>query len=265
MALTAAQIAARQGKLTASGVGALVNGDKARILELWKELVGDPSYVAPDFSDNWPVQLGSATEQLNLDWYEKKTGRTLTRRGDVVVHPDYDWAAATLDGYDAVLGGPVETKHVGGWEKTETVIQRYMPQLHWQMEVTKSHQCAISIIQGAAEPYIEVIPFDKTYADELMSRAHRFMQHVTLMTAPVTIEPPQLSPTYTAMREVNMAGNNTFADAATEWISNKKAAKDFKDAEKTLKEMLPHDAKRAFGYFINVTRAKNGAVSIKPL
>ena len=264
MALTPEQKKARAGKLTASSIGALVSGDKDRIINLWRELVGDPQFVEPNFDDVWPVQLGVATEGLNLAWYEKKTGNVLTRQGEVVSHPDYEWAAAPLDGYDSVVGCPVETKHVGGWEKTDTVIQRYMPQLHWQMECTKSDKCAISIIQGAQEPYVEYINYNKEYADELMSRALRFMEHVWAMTEPVTVEPAPVYLPHDKLREINVVGNKEFASLASQWIANKKGAKDFEEAKTKLKEMLPYDAKRIFGYFIEVKRSKNGSITIKP-
>ncbi|KAF0138657.1 MAG: hypothetical protein FD153_1184 [Rhodospirillaceae bacterium] len=93
-----AQRRARDGKLTASRVGVLMNGDEAAIYALWREMIGAPDYKPEDLSDVWAVQLGSCTESLNLDWYERRTGRSVTRRGDVVVHPTLPWAAATLDG-----------------------------------------------------------------------------------------------------------------------------------------------------------------------
>src|SRR5882762_4024746 len=266
MALTPEQIEARKGKLTASSIGALVSGDKERIINLWKEMIGDPSFVPPNFDDNWPVKLGETTEAMNLAWYEKKTGHVLVRRGDVVIHPDYDWAAATLDGFDHICGCPVEAKHVNGFDKLDNVIQRYMPQLTWQMECTNTKQCAISIIQGAAEPYIEYINYDKDYADELMARAHRFMNHVWMMTPPVVIE--KAVPVYVAhdkMREINAYGNNTFAAMASQYIDNKKGAADFKEAEAKLKEMMRSEERRVYGYFIQLKRAKNGTVRISAL
>lgn len=93
------QIEARRGKLTASRVACLMNGTKEEILNLWRELVGDPKWEPEDLSGVWPVQLGSTTEELNLDWFELKTGKSVTRRGEVVVHPEYEWAACTLDGW----------------------------------------------------------------------------------------------------------------------------------------------------------------------
>ena len=97
--LSPTQIEARKGKLTASRIACLMDGTQAEILNLWRELVGDPKWVPEDLSQVWPVQLGSATEELNLDWYELRTGKKVIRRGEVVVHPEYEWAAATLDGW----------------------------------------------------------------------------------------------------------------------------------------------------------------------
>jgi len=263
--LTDAQKVAREGKLTASRIGALVSGDKQKVLDLWKEMIGDQGYVEPDLSDVWPVQLGIATEDLNLRWYSKKTGNSLSKKGDVIVHPDYDWAAATLDAYDDILQCPVEAKCVGGWEKTDTVIQRYMPQLQWQCEVMQSKQCAISIIAGAAEPYVEYVNYDKDYADELMARAHRFMNHVWMMTEPVVIEPAPVYVPFEHMRELNLTTNNAYAEAADDWLLNKGAAAKFTKAADDIKGMVPADVKRIFGRGLQAKRSKNGSIRITAL
>src|SRR4029077_7712576 len=87
--LSPAQIEARKGKLTASRVAALMTGDAEKILRLYREMIGEA--VEEDLSDVWAVQLGAATESLNLDWYEMRRN-PLSRRGEVVVHPRHDWA-----------------------------------------------------------------------------------------------------------------------------------------------------------------------------
>jgi len=97
--LTPAQIAARRGKLTASRVACLMTADVARIMQLYLELTDDPAFVPEDLSDVWPVRLGEVTEQLQCDWFEEKNGLVVSRRGEVVVHPEIEWAAATLDGW----------------------------------------------------------------------------------------------------------------------------------------------------------------------
>ena len=111
--LSPSQVAARDGKLTASCVACLMNGDEQKIMNLWRELVGDPEFVPDDLSDIWAVRLGECTEQLSLDWSERKYS-TASCRGQVVVMKDHEWAAATLDGWSEQHECPVECKHVGG-------------------------------------------------------------------------------------------------------------------------------------------------------
>jgi len=83
MALTKKQKVEREGKLTASRVGILMGGSSEKILRLWSQMIGQ--IEEDDLSNVWPVQLGGATESLNLNWYERTTGHKLTRRGEVVV------------------------------------------------------------------------------------------------------------------------------------------------------------------------------------
>lgn len=262
--LTEAQRLAREGKLTASRVAPLMTGDKAKIMAVWRELCGDPTYEEEDLDEVWAVQLGSTTEQLNLDWYERKSGRTLSRRGEVVVHPDYDWAAATLDGFDDVIPGPIECKHVSGFEKRDAVIQRYQPQCHWQMECTGTRQCALSMIEGGRQPYIEMVPYNKEYADELLARALRLMEHVWNMTPPVEMEPIELK-RISRQKDYNMTGNNQWATAAADWLNHKEAAKLWDISVETIKGLVANDAASATGYGIVVKRDRANRISIRPL
>jgi hypothetical protein len=264
MALTDAQKLAREGKLTASRVACLMTGEKAKIIAVWRELCGDPSYEEESLDDIWQVQLGITTEKLNLDWYERKTGRVLTRRGEVIVHPNYDWAAATLDGFDAVIPGPIEAKHVGGFEPIEKVIERYQPQVQWQMEVTGSTKCILSVIEGGRVPRLVPIDRDKDYADELMARALRLMEHVWNMTEPVVMEPVELK-IVSRLRDYNMTGNNTWAAAANDWLQHKKASELWNTSVETLKGMVANDAATCTGYGVVAKRDKANRISIKSL
>src|SRR5208337_2450199 len=121
MALTAKQQEAREGKITASQVGVLMSGDPLKVLNLWKLHIGDPSYEEPDLSGVWPVRLGEATEALNLEFYGRRCGTTVSRMGEVVTMPSVEWAACTLDGWDNNNDIPIECKHVGGREPLETI------------------------------------------------------------------------------------------------------------------------------------------------
>lgn len=237
-------------------------GDNAsKILALWHELIGSPDYVPEDLSDIWVVQLGSATESLNLDWYERKVGHYLRRRGEVVFHPGHEWAACTLDGWDDLIPGPVEAKHVGGREPLETIIARYSAQLHWQMLVTDTRRCALSVIMGANEPIVEMIDLDDAYAAVLWERASAFMRCVQTLTPPVecaAVEPP-----VRPERTVSMQGSNIWASAAATWLEHRHAATIARDAEKELKGLVPADAIRCHGHGIFVSRDRAGRLSLR--
>ena len=251
----------RRGRLTASRVSALMGDDAEKILNLWRELVGDPSYVEEDLSDVWAVQLGATTERLNLDWYEKRIGRPLSRRGDVVLHPSYPWAAATLDGFDDELNAPVECKHTGGHEPIPTLVERYMPQMTWQMLVTGTTRCAFSVIMGAREPIIEIIDLDQTYASELLARACAFMLCVETMTPPTAL--PAVAAPVAAIKSYDMSTSNAWVANAATWLGTIQAKKDCDAAAKKLKALVPADAKWCFGGGVSISRSKSGALSIR--
>jgi predicted phage-related endonuclease len=261
--LTATQIEQRDGKLTASRIACLMSGDADEIMNLWRELVGDPDFVPEDLSDVWAVQLGSYTEPFNLAWYERRTGRQLSRRGAVVTRPGFEWAACTLDAFDAVKAAPVECKHVGGFEKHDVIVARYMPQMHWQMLCTETKRCMFSVIEGAREPIIDEIEFDGAYASELWDRAWRFMQCVWSMTPPVALAP--VAAPVKAEKTYDMQGNNEWASEAVMWATTRQARKDNEAADKALKALVPADAAKCTGHGISITRSKAGSLTIREM
>lgn len=258
--LSPEQIASREGKLTASRVACLMTGDNEKILNLWRELIGDPAFIPDDLSDVWPVQLGSVTETLNLDWYAKKKA-PVTRRGEVVLHQSNPYFACTLDGWDEALPGPVEAKHVGGREPLAKVIERYMPQLHWQMIVANARKCALTVIEGANEPIVEIIEFDEAYGNELLRRAEAFIDCVRTLTPPVAIAP--IAAPVKAEKTYDMREDNEFCDDAVTWLENYEAGKKASAAEKRLKAKVPVDAKRCHAAGIEITRDRAGRLSLK--
>lgn len=258
--LTAEQIAKRQGKLTASRIACLMRGQKEAIMRLYREFIGNEP--PEDLSHIWPVQLGACTEKLNLDWFERKHG-VLTRRGEVAQHPTLPWAAATLDAWSPSLNCPVETKHVGGRERLEVVIERYQPQCQWQMEVTKATRCALSIIQGADEPLIEFINVAPDYAQEMIRRGAQFMECIARRTPPVVLDPAPVP--VDATRTVDMNGNNAWANFAAVWLEHEGHVVVAKEAERLLKEHVPADAKVCLGHGVRITRDRAGRLSLRKL
>lgn len=261
MSLTPEQQRMREGKLTASAVGAFVSGDPEKLMSLWRLMVGDPEHKEPDWQHIWPVRLGEASEAVNLEFYEYRTGRILSRRGEVVTHPRHTWACATLDGFDDGLVGPVDAKHVGGFEKRDVIVARYTAQMFWQMGCTSTQRSALSIIEGAREPVVEPVEWDSGYADALWARAQAFMECVWSLTPPIAL-PPVEAPVK-AEHVIDMTGNNEWAVHAGAFIETGAAAKQFAKADKAIRTLVPPDAAKCFGHGIVATRNKAGALYIR--
>ncbi len=259
--LTDAQIEARKGRLTGSRISALMTGDAKAIMQLYLEMIGEAGEA--DLSDVWPVQLGIATEQLNIDWFERKNRTPITRRGEVAVHPHHDWAACTLDGWIDSLGCPIESKHVGGREPLEVIIDRYWPQMGWQMEVTGARQCALSVIMGASEPIVEFIERDDEYIKEMVKRGQQFMAFVERRTPPVIL--PAVPPPVDATKIYDFQGDNRWANSAATWLATKAAARECSDAEKYLKSIVPPDARKCTGYGVSISRDRAGRLSLREI
>lgn len=259
--LTPEQLKAREGKLTASRVGVLMNGSERDLYDLWRELLGDPDYQPANLDNIWPVALGSLTESLNLDWYQRKRGRDVTRRGEVAVHPEYPWAAATLDGWDSEDKCPIETKHVGGHEPLTTILVRYAPQFHWQMKVTGTRFLYASIIEGANEPIVERITLNHGFGEELWRRAEHMMECVASMKPPIKM--PAVEAPVEPVVTYDKTGDNFWADRAQTWLTNVGAVKLAKTSEADLKLMVPADAIRVHGHGVEVRRDRAGRLSLR--
>lgn len=259
MALNAAQIAARMGKLGGSDMKPLMDGDALAIDKLWREKTGQS--IPDDLEDVWPVQLGVATEPLNVRWFERKQRMHISRIGDVVSHVRYDWAVCTLDGWVDDLQCPLECKHVGGREPIEVIIDRYQPQMQWQCEVTGADQCALSVIMGTAEPVVEFIKRDADYAARMVFRGQQFIEHVRNGTPPVDL--PAVPAPIDATAIYDMNGNNEFAHHADIWLQLRDSASAYDDAAKILKSLVPADAKKCFGYGVQITRNRAGHLALR--
>lgn len=272
MSLTKKQIEARKGKLTASRIAVLMTGDKQGIYDLWREMIDDPDFTPVDLSDNWAVRLGACTEQVNLDWYERKWG-PVTRRGEVVIaNNDYlvpgpalrpypDWMACTLDGWDITRNIPIEAKHVGGFEHLDIIVDRYQPQMQWTTMVTNAPECALSVIIGAQAPIVEFIKADPEYQAVMGERAFRFMACVRDLRAPVDL--PPVAPPVIPVKTYSMQGSNAWATFAGEWLEQQDNAASFEHAKKELKKLVPPDAIVCRGHGIEIRRARDGSLRIR--
>lgn len=273
MSLSAEQLRLRDGKTTASFLPALMAGDEARILSEWKRLVGDPSYVPDNLDDIWAVQLGTWIEPFALDWHQKKTGRALMRRGEVVTHPSKPYVSCTLDAYRADDGFVLDVKAIGAYRKLDEVCAYYAPQIVVQKACLSAKGGALLIVHGGGEPVEHPIDVTLEYEAQVWARVDWFWECVTSLTCPVSVAPVAANLT-SEWRQFDLDAldkkgevwpNWAYAmqsDLAS-WQDTHAAAKNNARATKAIKELLPADVNKLAYAGVLVARAKNGAVTIK--
>jgi predicted phage-related endonuclease len=242
----------------------IMGTDEAALIRLWHEKRGE---VEPeDLSNNLVVQLGLITEALNKAWYERNTGHTIVDVQKRVMHPIHKWMAATLDGRVIETEAVFEPKFMLPWSfSEEAAALKYMAQLQHSMWVTNTKTAALSIITGGGK-WVEItILADVLYQHFLVTSERRFWRCVLTGESPrpYGIEPPK--PKVEAVRTVDMADSNSWAEFATVFSSTRAAFLKHERARSELKALMPDDAKEASGHGVRAKRSKSGAVTIEPV
>jgi predicted phage-related endonuclease len=240
----------------------IMGQDQKALIRLWQEKRGE---VGPeDLSGNLIVQLGLATEDLNRVWYERNTGRAITAVQSRVKHPVIAFMAATLDGVVAGTGAVYEAKFMLPWSFSEEgAAEKYMAQLQHNMWVTNARMVALSIITGGGK-WVEIaIAADPLYQHLLLTAEKKFWRCVQFGEPPrlFGVDPPR--PRIEAVRSVDMASSNAWAEFAALLCSTRSAFLDHERAKTELKGLMPDDAKEAFGHGVRAKRSKAGAVSFE--
>lgn len=168
----------RRKGLGGSDANILASGMEDRIHDLWLLKSGRKQ---PENLLNLPVLLGITTEDLNVAYFSHVTGRKVWGCGDSIIHKQYSWMRASLDGITISSDGRealFEAKTVNAFSKMPTLIKRYKPQLHHSMAVGGWDVSVISVILGNKHFYEEV-EFDSWYWLELLELEESFWACVT--------------------------------------------------------------------------------------
>lgn len=246
--------------LGASDMGYVMRGEW---YHLWQQKTGRETF--PDLSGNIAVQIGIATEALNVRWFCLKSGIGLDPQA-----PD-EWTHKRLPFLrchpDASLLNRelVEAKFCGAFNKEDEILARYYPQCQAQLAIIGAPAVHLSVITGSPSWNSYRIEPDAAYIAELESRAAQFWRYVETDTAPPDQPAAEVTISIDKMREVDMTGNNEWASLAADWTETKAAAKKFETAAKGIKGLTEPDVRRAYGHGINATKAKNGSITIKEL
>jgi predicted phage-related endonuclease len=253
-------LADRRTAIGGSDARIIMGDDKQALVRLWREkrCEAEPE----DLSGNLIVQLGTVTEPLNRHWYERQTGHSIKDVQKRVCHPVNRFMAATLDGVVEPTGAVFEAKFMLPWSfSEEAAATKYMAQLQHNMWVTNATEAVLSIITGGGK-WVEIaIPADSLYQHLLLAAERKFWRCVTSGEAPrlFNVEAPR--PRIDAVRIVDMSASNAWAEFSGIFRQTRTAFLDHERAKAELKQIMPEDAKEAFGHGIRAKRSKSGAVS----
>src|SRR3954452_2413786 len=226
----------RRSFIGGSDARVIMGDDEAKLVRLWREKRGE---IEPeDLSDNLIVQLGTATEPLNRQWYERNTGQVVTAIQKRVFHPVKRWMAATLDGMVEAIGAVFEAKFMLPWTfSEEAAAEKHMAQLQHNMWVTASRIAVLSIITGGGKWVEMTIPADPLYQHLLLTAEKKFWRCVENGEHPrlFGVEPPR--PKIEAIRIVDMSSSNSWGEFAARFRNTREAFFDHERAKRELKAL----------------------------
>jgi len=270
--LTAAQQAAREGKITASFVPVLMFGNERpdgdrKIYNEWLKLIGDPSYAPENLDDNWPVQWGSYGEPFIIKWHERTTGHPLTRRGEVVTHPHRPYVSCTLDCFRAFDSTVLDCKVSGSFIPLDDILAYYTPQLIVQRACVQCEHAGLLLVHGSAAPHEYDLVIDADYEQVVWKRVDQFWQCVLDLKPPVSfprVVPP--SEWISVDLDSDAARFNwapEMIELLTTWEEHHDGAKTFEKCRDDIKKLLPNDVGKLSWGSVCISRNRANAVSIK--
>ena len=235
-------------------------------LNLWKEKTGKVEQA--DLSDVLPVQIGIATESVNLDFLERKLDTKINRSVELeqVEHmtSNLDGRIVNLDDNGIIL---VEAKHTFDNNTLENVAKYYYPQLQHYMMHAKCNQIYLSVIFGNNKHDYTSIESDPEFQKELYKREAAFWIFVETNTEPVGFEDlvdstPDNIP-LDGMIKVDMTTNKKWITHAESIVKYKPTVDAYEIEKKAIKQLVPNDCRLATGNGIQVSRNKKGYLTLK--
>jgi hypothetical protein len=270
LGLTAEQKVARRACIGGSDAGAIVAGG-----EEWRKLwaIKTGRLQDDDLSDILAVQMGSFTEPFNCFWYEKMTGRAVTRRGDRAQHPRWDFLACNLDGATTTAAGEpasFQAKHVG--RAGDQMVLRYTAQCTHEALCCGYDHYVMSAFIGNSKWEMTEGEVDPFFAADYLGKCADFWSFVRADMEPPDA-PPLPVPAPRKLRRVVLEdspdGINNWPNwgaAMVEYLDTWKGTKVAADlhglASRSVKELMPEDVGTILRYSVKAAKDKAGSVRI---
>lgn len=178
MALTEAQLAAR--KIGGSDVATILGLNPYKTPEeLRLELLGR---LAPQPS-NEAMEGGEVMEDGIRQLYQRRTGRTVNRSHQTLVHPKYDWLTAHIDGRVVGEKRGLECKnihwrmaHRWGEPGSDQIADYYLPQVMHYLLVLDFPVWDVAAYFGGPDLRIYTIERDPEWDEIVIEATKRFWQ-----------------------------------------------------------------------------------------
>lgn len=192
--------------------------------QLWEQKVGLQGAQA----ETGAMRRGIEMEDQARDCFERMTALTVFPQ--VMIHPDYDWMMASLDGMDIEQNHIVEIKCAGREDhqlaKSGKVPEKYYPQLQHQLEVTGLDMVYYFSYDGSEGVIVEV-GRNTRYIWNLVDEERAFHRCVK------DFYPPDLS-----TRDYQEKTDDVWGEAASEWMKIQKKIHLLESVEKKLRDTL---------------------------
>lgn len=170
-------------------VGFIGGSDLNQILsddweDLWEVKVGLKK--PKDLSNVLPVQMGIVTEDLNILWFSKSTGKGVVGKQrqfkvNLLSVPFKGTVDGCIEGENCIL----EAKHTNANNSMTKVMQYYKPQMQLYCGLSQSKGCYLSVIFGNNRWESDFMCFDEDYFNKLVGITSTFWGYVTSNTRPV--------------------------------------------------------------------------------
>jgi predicted phage-related endonuclease len=230
--------------------------------KLWQIKTGADD--GPNLDGILPVALGSFTETFNREWFTRQTGLAVsTVDCDHLVHPTNKWCRANLDG--VLMDAIFEAKHIGQDDTIDNALKKYHWQLIHNIYVADLDFAYLSVLFGNRRWEMVKVEQDAAQLATLLEWENNFWHAVETGEEPENRSAFGVTPKVNLdlMRDIDMTGNNHWADLAATYLETEVDANHHDRAKKQLKKLVTEDVKSATGHGVTIRRSVSGSLLFK--
>ena len=254
----------RKGFIGGSDAVKIMNGNW---YDLWAVKTGKAE--PEDLSRNLAVQMGTLTEDFNIEWFEQEYDYT-----QLVIGQQTEFKRTvngvpykgTVDGI--IKGGEaiIEAKHTNAYNTIAKVAEYYMPQIQLYCWLSGASGAYLSVIFGNNKWESTYISAHEPYLNVLLDACTDFWAHVESGDEPIGFDQPVAAPInqipIDEMIKRDASSDNHFVSAAHDYLEYEDAANAFNNAKKDLKGMVADNEREVYSNAITIRRDKRGALRI---